>query len=441
MAGHSMYRVLSLALCLVLAGCNSEDTAGPAAPVAQVNAVEPVALRVEAPPVIASPSQDSLAPPVMASPSEYSVVNDVLMEPPDEPADESPDKPPLNPSSFPVLIFSYLMSGFEPHPGEPDDDDEDDREQSHHKQAYSAFAHRLLGWFGRDRSMEQENQVGMHTDLNELPAYASSILRDTNGNRLYVDSGCTTSQCRNYADNLCSPAVRERRVQGMQEKLMQKDYRGFWLEHIHLAKPDGTLSTSNNRGEFVRPVDPDTNELMTNTQWNSCLTDWVEQVRDVFPAAELAHNSLWFVGQDEHARRQHLAADYIHLKQGFIDDRQVAGDGPYGFDSFLDYLDWAHSLGRTIIYGHDKSFMSEQEFNYALAAYFLVREGEDMFGINDASRTAPGNWDSRLDLDLGLPLGPRKNNGGSYTRDFECGSVTVWGPPERLGQITQTACE
>ncbi|MGI9331489.1 MAG: hypothetical protein ACR2QB_12335, partial [Gammaproteobacteria bacterium] len=191
MAGHSMYRVLSLALCLVLAGCNSDDAAGPNPAVARVNAVAPTALRAEAPPVIASPSQDSLAPPVMSSPSAHSVVNDNQMEPTDEPADESPDKPPLDPSSFPVLIFSYLASGFDPHHGEDDDDrddddDDDDREHFHHKQAYSAFAHRLLAWFGRDKSMGQENGVGIHADLNELPAYAASILRDTNGKHLYV---------------------------------------------------------------------------------------------------------------------------------------------------------------------------------------------------------------------------------------------------------------
>ena len=99
-----------------------------------------------------------------------------------------------------------------------------------------------------------------------------------------------------------------------------------------------------------------------------------------------------------------------------------------------------HSLDRKLIFGQDDGFLSEQEFEYALAAYFLVREEGDLFATNDTTRMLPGNWDSRLDLDLGAPLGPRYGS-EPYTRDFECGSVTVWGPPERRGQITQTACQ
>jgi len=431
-----MYRLFSLALCLIMAGCNSEDSSGPGVAVAQANAAAPMALRAQAPPVIESPSQNSLVPPVVESPSEYSVVDDSVMEPPDEPP-PAPEVPPPGPTSFPVLIFSYLADYFDRYHG----DRSAHMARFHRAQVYSAFAHRLLAWFGRERSLEHETAVGVRTDSAELPAFDPNILRDGEGKRLYFDDGCTGSQCPQYADNPCSLAVNELRLQGMRESLIEKGYRGLWLNNVHFARPNGTLSISNGRGEFVRPVDPDTSAPMSNHKWNSCLADWVERVREAFPSAELAHNSLWFAVRDDHVRRQHLAADYIHLEHGFIDDDIMAGDGPFGFNSFLDYLDWAHDLGRTIIFGHDDGFMTAQEFEYALAAYFLVREGEDMFGINDTNRMLPGNWDSRLDLDLGAPLGPRQDNDGSYTRNFECGSVTVWGPPERLGQITQTACE
>jgi hypothetical protein len=285
-----MYRLFLLALCLILAGCNSEDSSGSGAAVAQINAAAPRALQVQSPPIVESPSQDSLAPPVVESPSAYSVVDDVQMEPSDEPP-LAPEVSPSDKSRFPVIIFSYLFEYFDRYHRERS---ADDMAHFYRAQVYFAFADRLRAWF----------------------------------------------------------AV-----------------------------------------------------------------------------------------QDDQVLRQHLAAEYIHLERGFIDDGIVAGDGPDSFDSFLDYLDWVHGLGRTIIFGHNDDFMSAQEFDYALAAYFLVREDKDMFGINDASRTLPGNWDSRLDLDLGAPLGPRTDNGGFYTRNFECGSVTVWGPPERLGQITQTACE
>jgi len=227
----------------------------------------------------------------------------------------------------------------------------------------------------------------------------------------------------------------------MRKSLIQNNYRGLFLDNLNMATPDGKLSISNGAGDFVRPVDPDTNQPMTNDKWNMCMADWVELVRDTFPAAELTHNNLWFAVRDDAVRRQHLASDYIHLERGFIDYGMVAGDGIFGFDTFLDYIDWVHSLGRKVILGQDDGFMTQQEFSYSLAAYFLVREDGDMFGINDPNRVLPGSWDPDLDLDLGLPLGPRRDNGDSYTRDFECGSVTVWGPPERRGQITPTACQ
>lgn len=432
-----MLRFLALAVCLALTGCmeESSDSGRAVAAVQEAPSTDAAnAARTEvALPILAAssaePEDGTLASPLLPPPDE--------ILPPPSPEAPAPEPPASGPTANPVLVFSYLRAYFDPF---HDAAHAADMQRFHRAQVYAPFADRSLDWFGRDKGLEYETAVGIRTNADSLPDYDPYILRDAQGRRLFFDFACNGSQCTQYADNPCSPAVNELRLARMQELLVRKGYRGLWLDNVDFAKPNGKLSISDGSGHFVRPVDPDTGQPMTNDKWNQCMADWLELVRTTFPAAELAHNSLWFAVRDDAVRRQHQAADYIHLERGFIDYGIVAGDGTFGFDRFLDYLDWVHSLGTKIIFGHDDGCLTEQEFQYALAAYFLVREAGDLFGTNDTNRMMPGNWDSRLDSDLGAPLGPRYGE-GPYSRDFECGSVTVWGPPERRGQITRTACQ
>jgi len=171
-----MYRILSLVLCLILAGCNDDGGVWPDFSTAQVNAPEPAVQLVQAAPAIP-------APPVIESPSEGSQLDDVvILDDVVMPVEET----------FPVLVFSYLASYFDPYQSA---EYASDMQRFHRAQVYSPFADRSLDWFGEQKSHEYETVVGLFTEWDEVPDYDADILRDANGNRLYFNFACTGSKC------------------------------------------------------------------------------------------------------------------------------------------------------------------------------------------------------------------------------------------------------
>ena len=317
-------------------------------------------------------------------------------------------------------------------------------EHYHRAQMYSPFADRALDWFGRERAHEYEAAIGSKDTWDDWVAYEPYILRDADGNKLFFNFACSGGTCTQYADDIGSGAWRSLRLTRFQDST-DRGYPGFWIDNVDFARPNGRLPTVNGNGEFVRPINPRTGEEMINAEWNMYFAEWMELVRSAFPDAEIAHNSVWYAVRDQYVERQHLAADYINLERGFVDYGLVPGTGTYGFDTLLAYLDWVHSLGLKLIIDPDKKPLSEAEFVYSLATYFLIREPGDMLAVEDNQYRAPDSWDTRLETDLGAATGPRYRVGDEYRRDYACGQVIVTAPPSRgllgTGQTIKTDCE
>ncbi len=473
-----MYRILSLGLCLALAGCNDDNSLDGGNAVAEANSAWLTALSVNEPMVIESPSEPSLvddtAPPIadepMDDPEEPAPQEPIpdpspVILPPAEqpPAEESPaEQPPAEESPteepppvvegqaapYPLLFWTDMQTHFNEWQSSTSPSTQQFfRDHYTVGQVYRPFADRSLDWWGKDHAIEYEAATGSKSGWPDFADYEPFILKDADGRRLFFNFACDgAGTCSQYAEDIGDPDWQRLRIERMRPSV-EAGYIGLWLDNINLTHPNGGFSVTDGRGNSITPIDPATGEPMTRLGYDRKWVEWLELIRAEWPDITIAHNSIWYISNQrtEEIRRQHLAADLINIERGFVDYGVKEGGGRYGFDSLLAYIDWVHGLGVKVIYdtkgpGGTGSQITEQEFLYAVATYWLAREPGDLLGIDDPSKIAPDAWRPELDVDLGQPLGPRYGS-QPYRRDFECGSVTVWGPPERRGQITQIACE
>jgi hypothetical protein len=253
------------------------------------------------------------------------------------------------------------------------------------------------------------------TLLNQHPEW---LLRDREGNALFIPWGCSNGTCPQYAADISSQSYRNWWIQ-QAKRLMATGYKGLWIDDVNLV-----MQVGDGYGHNVAPIDRATGLRMTAKAWEKYFADFMTQVRQAIPKAEILHNSIWFAGSgargsDPYVQQEIKAADWINRESG-ISDAGITGDnGPWSVQEFFRFVDIVHSLGAQI---------DIQEFRmngeYGVAGYFLVSDGKDAFGAD----IAPDNWPAVLDVELGNPQGPRYGWKGLIRRDFADGMVLL-NPP------------
>jgi len=281
-------------------------------------------------------------------------------------------------------------------------------------QLSSPYFDSRLKWYSR--AVSYYDLYGIHTNDPLVAEHPEWILKDQNGNNLYISYNCTGTSCSQYAFDFSNPGFQQRQI-GVLAKMLSAGYRGLWLDNVDLQ-----VRTSNGQGTIVYPVDPNTGQVMTATVWEKYMAEFTTQVRMAFPTAQIVHNSTWYAGtqpagSDPYVQQEIQAADWINLERGVSDPNLTVGTGQYSLYAMLNFVDVVHSLGR---------YVSVQEYNfdgdYGLAGYYLISSGLDALG-NDA--ITPLNWWNGYDYDLGNPLGPRYNWMGVFRRDFSNGVVLL----------------
>jgi hypothetical protein len=164
---------------------------------------------------------------------------------------------------------------------------------------------------------------------------------------------------------------------------------------------------------------------MVLADWRRYFAEFMEELRAALPDVELAHNAIWYAGpfDDPFIRRQIDAADFINLERGASDGGLKRGDGKFGFERFLAFVDLVHGRGKAVImmdYGD-----SAQQREYGLAAWLLISSGRDLMSSDQLSWTAPRKLWAGYRLDLGPARGPRQAWRDLLRRDFECGLVLL----------------
>ena len=300
-------------------------------------------------------------------------------------------------------------------------------------QTYSPYFDNRLQWYGN--AWAYKDAMAIKPGWDVFADHPDWVLRDGNGNLLFVRWGCSNGTCPQYAADIGNPAFRQWWINGAMRLVNEIGYLGIWVDDVNL---DWRISNGN--GEAVTPVDPRTRKPMTLANWRRYFAVFMEELREALPDAEIAHNAIWYADYDSFVERQWLAADYLNFERGISDSGIKSGTGKYGFETFLNTVGRAHNLGRHIILDDDDD-TGAQERDYELGFYFLINDGGDLIGADgDRSRMNPDSYWEGYNTNLGAPVGDWYKNDDVFKRDFTCGSVVVNQPPESTAQIVEFEC-
>lgn len=263
-------------------------------------------------------------------------------------------------------------------------------------------------WFYR-------NAYGIATESNTARNHPEWILKDASGTSLYIPWNCSGGACPLYAGDVANQEFRAFWV-AEARKTLARGYKGIWIDDVNMP-----LRVANGDGDDVAPIDPRAGGEMTRAAWRRGMADFMEEVRDEFPDAELAHNAIWYAEQDADVARQLAAADFINLERGVNDEGLRGGTGTFGFASLLEFIDERHDEDQGVIF--DAYADGEPEREYGLASYFLVNDGKDAY--SNGTGSSPDDWWAGFDVDLGNARGRRYAWKGLLRRDFDGGIVLV----------------
>ncbi len=284
-------------------------------------------------------------------------------------------------------------------------------------QTYSPYFDRRLAWY--PAAWFYKDSYALKPDWPEYVAHPEWLLRDAQGTELYIPWGCKNGRCPQFAADFGNPAFRAHWIKQAQEKIAL-GYRGIWIDDVNLRWRVG-----DGWGQHQKPIDPRTGRAMTLGDWRRYFAEFMEAVREALPGIEIAHNLIWYAGpfDDPSILRQIDAADFINLERGASDPGLKRGNGEFGFERFLAFIDLVHARGKAVIlmdYGN-----SQKHREFGLAAWFLINSGRDLISSNQLRWTSPGSFWPGYELNLGHASGPRVVWRGLLRRDFDCGMVLL----------------
>ncbi len=301
---------------------------------------------------------------------------------------------------------------------------------------YSPYFDTRLSWY--PNAWVYKDLYAIYTDGREGHDYIINnhpewILKDINGNNLYINWECSGGTCPQYAGDFGNPDFRAYWITKAADTLLQ-GYIGLWIDDVNL---DWRISDGN--GVVVYPIDPRTGLQMTLADWQLYFAEFTEEIRAAFPTKEIVHNVIWYADHEFTTNpfiiREIQVADYINLERGINDDGLVGGDGDFGLETFFTYIDFVHAQNRRVLFLADRVSLTERE--YGLAGWLLISHGNDGFSNEQISN--PDNWWNGYELDLGAGLGTRYFWNSVIRRDFEKGIVLLNQPlmPTRTIQLDQ----
>lgn len=303
------------------------------------------------------------------------------------------------------------------------------RENYFRMQTYSSYFDKRLSWY--PNAWVYKNSYAIKRGWPVFVEHPEWVLRDAGGSMLYIPFGCADGSCPQFAADIGNPRFRSWWIAAAKKKI-ELGYKGLWVDDVNLL-----WRVSDGNGEITRPIDPRTNKEMKLQDWRRYFAEFLEQLRLALPAAEIAHNYVWFArpADDPYILRSIAAADYIALERGVSDAGIRPGKGTYGFETFLELVDRIHSMGKNVVMKDDDDD-SEKDRNYELAFYFLINDGEDLIAADgDRARMKPGSFWAGYHMNLGAATGDRYRWKGLFRRDFECGIVLVNQPDSAVVSV------
>ncbi len=296
---------------------------------------------------------------------------------------------------------------------------------------YPPFHDRALRW-GPPSDFYQDLYAIYNDDRGDgspnrstIERHPGWVLRDADGNPLFIPYACQAGSCPAYAADPGNRAWRRSFIRRARREV-EKGYSGLYIDNVNLF-----LRVGDGTGSEVVPVDPRTGQPMTLRAWRGYVAGFVEQVERELPGLRITHNPIWYAPSGNRRVRDALkAADRIEIERGLSDPGLGSGTGRFSYETMLEHVEMLHRLGKRIIsqpYGLDPA-----RRRFELASVFLVlRRGDS---IASDLGTEPGSYWPGWDVDLGRPRAERWEWGGLLRRDFEHGVALV--NPPGSGSVT-----
>lgn len=320
-----------------------------------------------------------------------------------------------------VKLFVIADSDFDEWTENPTDQQKQFMRDNYYRMlTYSPYFDSRLSWY--PNAWEYIDAYAIYRTSGLAADHPEWILKDAEGRPLYIPFGCDNGTCPQYAADIGNPAYQEHFIASQAER-MAAGYRGIFVDDVNLAR----ITVSDGSGSSVAPMDPRTGTTMTVADWRRYFAEFMERVRNAFPDVEIAHNVHWWADRsDPSVVRQLDAADWINFERGITDSGIRGGSGKYGFESFLELIDWLHARGKHVVM-EDEEDDGLRERDYELAFYLLINDGSgDMVASGgDISRIVPGSLWPGYEIDLGPANGNHYLWNDLFRRDFECGIVLV----------------
>lgn len=252
------------------------------------------------------------------------------------------------------------------------------------------------------------------TDQQVMQQHPDWVLKDSQGHNLFIPSGCDGTSCPQYAADIGNPGFRSWWISQAQAQ-MAKGYKGVFVDDVNME-----MRVSNGAEQDVRPIDPRTGAPMTDANWRRYIAEFCEAIRAGLPTAQITHNALWWMNQsDTYVQREVRSADTIELERGFNDGGLTQGGGMFGYQTFMNHIDWLHSLGKTVI--SEPYNLDSAKREYEMASLYLVKAAGD--AISSDYQADPSNFWAGWQTDLGTPQGSRYQWNGLWRRDYSGGFV------------------
>jgi hypothetical protein len=288
------------------------------------------------------------------------------------------------------------------------------REHYWRMRVFSPYFDSRLSWY-RDGWVYQD-AYAIYPNAPVATDHPEWILRDSAGNKLWIQFACGGGKCTQYAADIGNPDFRAWWIAGAKAKL-SAGYRGLFVDDVNMAQ-----RVSDGYGQYTMPIDPRTGAAMNETAWQHYMADFMVQVRAAIPDAEIVHNAIWTVGDaSTDLKRQLGAADLIEVERGFNDAGITGGSGKFGWQTLAAFIDRRHAAGQNVILDGNADPAAGRL--YGLANYLLLNSGSDAIANDSASR--PDAFWSGFNVDLGAALGKRYSSGGVWRRDFVRGVALV----------------
>jgi hypothetical protein len=300
------------------------------------------------------------------------------------------------------------------------------REHYYRMLTYSPYWDSRLSWY--PNAWDYEDAYAIYLNSSIVEEHPEWILKDSNGNNLYIPYACSGGTCPQYAADIGNVEFQNSFIERSRRSL-EKGYLGIYIDDVNLSR----ITVSDGTGRQVTPIDPRTNLPMKLTNWTKYFAEFMEKLRETFPNTEIVHNVHWWSDKDDSSViRQIKAANWINFERGITDSGIRGGGGKYGFETMLELIDWLHAQNINVIMEDDDD-TGIQERNYEAAFFLLINNGlGDMVASDgDRSRMNPDTFWEGYKTNLGKALNSHYKWNELFRRDFECGIVLV-NQPDRL---------